>query len=186
VAETGIAVPPPGYFRKRGCKLLKTKGGVRKERAKRLQSTEKKGDSWLRGSGIASNSWEKVPQPVSFSQVLSCKFWRGNSSRPSDEAVAWITIRFNGLVTLGNWPGGPNESAPERLEVERLNAGTSGSVRYRLCHSPLSGRAAWVFLYRQESYDRVPDSPCFHLDRTVWKPSPRTGAPPAEVFPGLR
>jgi len=33
--------PHPGCFWKRGCKLLKTKDGSRKSRAKRLQAIEK-------------------------------------------------------------------------------------------------------------------------------------------------
>jgi hypothetical protein len=33
--------PHPGCFGKRGCKLLKTKDGSRKSRAKRLQAIEK-------------------------------------------------------------------------------------------------------------------------------------------------
>ncbi len=33
--------PHPGYFGKRGCKLLKTKDGSRNSRAKRLQAIEK-------------------------------------------------------------------------------------------------------------------------------------------------
>ena len=51
-----LGYPPPGCFGKRGCKLLKTKDGVRKERAKRLQLIERKEDSWWRGTGIASKS----------------------------------------------------------------------------------------------------------------------------------
>ncbi len=51
-----LRYPPPGCFRKRGCKLLKTKGGVRKKRAKRLQSTERKADSRRRGAEVASKS----------------------------------------------------------------------------------------------------------------------------------
>ena len=76
-------IPPPRYFRKRGCKLLKTKDGRRKKRRKRLQSTERKGDSWWRGTGIASNSWEKVPHSVSVSQVLSCKIFRNGGKCPN-------------------------------------------------------------------------------------------------------
>jgi len=33
--------PPPGYFGKRGCKLLKVKDGSRKERTKRLQEIDR-------------------------------------------------------------------------------------------------------------------------------------------------
>jgi len=62
-----LGYPHPGCFRKRGCKLLILKDDARKKRAKRLQLTEGKGDSWVRGSEIASMSWERVPGAVSIS-----------------------------------------------------------------------------------------------------------------------
>jgi hypothetical protein len=36
-----LGYPPPGCFGKRGCKVLKTKGGSRKERGKRLQEIDR-------------------------------------------------------------------------------------------------------------------------------------------------
>jgi hypothetical protein len=51
-----LGYPHPGCFGKRGCKLLILKDDAQKKRAKRLQLIERKGDSWLRGSGFASNS----------------------------------------------------------------------------------------------------------------------------------
>ena len=36
-----LGYPPPGCFVKRGCKLLKIKGGDRKERTKRLQEIDR-------------------------------------------------------------------------------------------------------------------------------------------------
>ena len=46
--------PPPGYFGKRGCKLLKIKDGSRKERTKRLQEIDRSrvragATGWTRG-----------------------------------------------------------------------------------------------------------------------------------------
>jgi hypothetical protein len=41
-------IPTPGYFAKRGCKLLIIKGGGSKKRAKRLQEIE---GSRVRGGG---------------------------------------------------------------------------------------------------------------------------------------
>ena len=41
VADTGLAIPPPGCFGKRGSKLLKTKDRSYRIREKRLQAIEK-------------------------------------------------------------------------------------------------------------------------------------------------